>query len=155
MMLSEMQDLHCCQQQQQQQQHHLYDSPAEQRHQAVEQERYKTRTAEENTLHSSGLPTMDEVSSSSSTSSRSTTTARKSRRLISHMNFMTVLLVQIVLLLSSSCSKRSSVGLLFVDATRDKTLSANEMAKYWIDAGDVLEQLDNYQALWIKVHGCV
>ena len=35
------------------------------------------------------------------------------------------------------------------------TLSANVLAKYWIDARDVLEDLDNYQALWIKVHGCV
>jgi hypothetical protein len=42
-----------------------------------------------------------------------------------------------------------------VDATRDKTLSANEMSKYWIDSGDVLDKLDDYQALWVKVHGCV
>lgn len=35
------------------------------------------------------------------------------------------------------------------------TLSANVLSKYWIDARDVLEELDNYQALWIKVHGCV
>ena len=27
--------------------------------------------------------------------------------------------------------------------------------KYWTDAGDVLKNLDNYQALWIKPHGCV
>lgn len=41
-----------------------------------------------------------------------------------------------------------------VMADRD-TLSANELSKYWIDARDVLENLDDYQALWIKVHGCV
>jgi hypothetical protein len=41
-----------------------------------------------------------------------------------------------------------------VQSERD-TLSANVLAKYWIDARDVLEELDNYQALWIKVHGCV
>jgi hypothetical protein len=35
------------------------------------------------------------------------------------------------------------------------SLSANILAEYWIDARDVLEQLDNYQALWVKVHGCV
>jgi hypothetical protein len=39
-------------------------------------------------------------------------------------------------------------------AERD-TLSANILAQYWIDARDVLEQLDNYQALWVTVHGCV
>jgi hypothetical protein len=41
-----------------------------------------------------------------------------------------------------------------VQAERD-SLSANILAKYWIDARDVLEQLDTYQALWVKVHGCV
>ncbi|KAG7347486.1 hypothetical protein IV203_016191 [Nitzschia inconspicua] len=41
-----------------------------------------------------------------------------------------------------------------VQAERD-TLSANILSKYWIDARDVLEELDDYQALWIKVHGCV
>jgi hypothetical protein len=41
-----------------------------------------------------------------------------------------------------------------VQADRN-TLSANVLSKYWIDARDVLEELDNYQALWIKVHGCV
>jgi len=35
------------------------------------------------------------------------------------------------------------------------TLSANDLSKYWIDARDVLENLDDYQALWIKIHGCV
>lgn len=35
------------------------------------------------------------------------------------------------------------------------SLSANVLAEYWIDARDVLEQLDQYQALWVKVHGCV
>ncbi|KAG7368127.1 hypothetical protein IV203_030870 [Nitzschia inconspicua] len=41
-----------------------------------------------------------------------------------------------------------------VQAERD-TLSANVLSQYWIDARDVLEELDDYQALWIKVHGCV
>ena len=27
--------------------------------------------------------------------------------------------------------------------------------KFWTDAGDVLRDLENYQALWIKPHGCV
>jgi hypothetical protein len=46
--------------------------------------------------------------------------------------------------------------LLFVAVSAERdTLSANVLAKYWIDARDVLEELDNYQALWIKVHGCV
>jgi hypothetical protein len=40
-----------------------------------------------------------------------------------------------------------------VDA--DSTVSANALSKYWIDARDVLEDLDQYQALWVKVHGCV
>ena len=43
---------------------------------------------------------------------------------------------------------------VLVAADRD-TLSANVLSKYWIDARDVLEELDNYQALWIKIHGCV
>ena len=147
-MLSELQHPDCCQQQQQQ---HLHDIPAEQQQPEIERGQHQTTTSEGDALRSSGLPTMGEVRSSSS--SRSTTKARKSRRLISPMNFMMVWLIQMVLLLSS-CSKQPSVG-FFVDAARDKTLSANEMAKYWIDAGDVLDQLDNYQALWIKVHGCV
>jgi hypothetical protein len=46
--------------------------------------------------------------------------------------------------------------LLFVAVSAERdTLSANVLAKYWIDARDVLEEVDNYQALWIKVHGCV
>jgi len=53
----------------------------------------------------------------------------------------------------------SALWLLFVapvlvSADRD-TLSANVLSKYWIDARDILEELDNYQALWIKIHGCV
>eukprot|EP00536_Pseudo-nitzschia_multiseries_P003934 jgi/Psemu1/186924/e_gw1.63.57.1 len=46
---------------------------------------------------------------------------------------------------------------LLVAAENDDrhTLSANVLSKYWIDARDVLEELDNYQALWIKIHGCV
>lgn len=43
---------------------------------------------------------------------------------------------------------------VLVAADRD-TLSANVLSKYWIDARDVLEELDDYQALWIKIHGCV
>ena len=43
---------------------------------------------------------------------------------------------------------------VLVSADRD-TLSANTLSKYWIDARDVMENLDDYQALWIKVHGCV
>lgn len=43
---------------------------------------------------------------------------------------------------------------LMVSADGD-TLSANTLSKYWIDARDVLENLDDYQALWIKIHGCV
>jgi hypothetical protein len=35
------------------------------------------------------------------------------------------------------------------------SLSANILSQYWIDARDVLEQLDSYQALWVRVHGCV
>ena len=35
------------------------------------------------------------------------------------------------------------------------TVSANQLSKYWIDARDVVEDLDQYQALWIKIHGCV
>lgn len=41
-----------------------------------------------------------------------------------------------------------------VDAERD-TLSANVLSKYWVDAGDVIEDLDQYKVLWIKFHGCV
>jgi hypothetical protein len=48
----------------------------------------------------------------------------------------------------------SILRLVPVDADGD-TLSANVLAKYWIDSGDVLDHLDEYRALWIKVHGCV
>ena len=43
---------------------------------------------------------------------------------------------------------------VLVSADRD-TVSANDLSKYWIDARDVMENLDDYQALWIKIHGCV
>lgn len=43
---------------------------------------------------------------------------------------------------------------IMVDGARD-TVSVNELSKYWIDARDVLDDLDQYQALWIKIHGCV
>jgi hypothetical protein len=42
-----------------------------------------------------------------------------------------------------------------VSASQDTTLSANQLSKYYTDAQDVVENLDNYQALWIKIHGCV
>lgn len=42
-----------------------------------------------------------------------------------------------------------------VYATESDTLSANVLSRFWIDAGDVLDHLDDYRALWIKVHGCV
>mmetsp|Transcript_32286 Transcript_32286/g.78771 ORF Transcript_32286/g.78771 Transcript_32286/m.78771 type:complete len:486 (-) Transcript_32286:3450-4907(-) len=136
-MFSEQQDSYCCQQQ--------HDIPAEQQHQ---KEQHHPMTAEEDTLHWSALSPTMEVSCSSSSSCSRSTTRKSSRGMTSAMNFMVVVLMQMMLL--SSFSKQS-----VVDASRDKTLSANEMAKYWIDAGDVLEQLDDYQALWIKVHGCV
>ena len=41
-----------------------------------------------------------------------------------------------------------------ISADRD-SVSANVLSKYWNDARDVLEDLDSYQALWIKIHGCV
>ena len=47
------------------------------------------------------------------------------------------------------------VGPAMVSASRDNTLSAQTLTKYWTDARDVLENLNDYQALWIKVHGCV
>ena len=43
---------------------------------------------------------------------------------------------------------------VLVAADRD-AISATDLSKYWIDARDVLEDLDQYQALWIKIHGCV
>ena len=76
-------------------------------------------------------------------------------KISSTMNFLMVALMQMLLLLSPSSLFSTKQSVVVVSAARDKTLSANEMAKYWIDAGDVLEQLDDYQALWIKVHGCV
>jgi len=42
-----------------------------------------------------------------------------------------------------------------VSASQDTTLSANQLSKYYTDAQDVVENLDDYQALWIKIHGCV
>jgi len=44
---------------------------------------------------------------------------------------------------------------LFLTVVEAERVSANVLSKYWIDARDVLEELENYQALWIKVHGCV
>jgi len=37
-----------------------------------------------------------------------------------------------------------------------KALSPDFVRKYWLkDSSQIIEELDNYQALWIKVHGCV
>jgi hypothetical protein len=33
--------------------------------------------------------------------------------------------------------------------------SVEQIESFWIDASDVLDNLDDYQALWIKPHGCV
>ena len=60
-----------------------------------------------------------------------------------------------LLLLVSLLATASVV--VVVDAA-DSTYTAVPYAsyqKYWTDAGDVLKNLDNYQALWIKPHGCV
>jgi hypothetical protein len=46
------------------------------------------------------------------------------------------------------------VAPVLVSANR-YTVSANDLSKYLIDARDVSENLDDYQALWIKIHGCV
>lgn len=43
---------------------------------------------------------------------------------------------------------------VLVSADRD-TISSTTLSKYYTDARDVVENLDDYQALWIKVHGCV
>lgn len=48
-----------------------------------------------------------------------------------------------------------SFGPVMVSAKQKKTLSANTLSKYYTDARDVLDNLNDYQALWIKVHGCV
>ena len=50
---------------------------------------------------------------------------------------------------------QKSIHFILLVSADQNTLSANDLSKYWIDARDVLENLDDYQALWIKIHGCV
>lgn len=50
---------------------------------------------------------------------------------------------------------QAALVLLIAPKLISAEVSANDLSKYWIDARDVLEDLDNYQALWIKIHGCV
>ena len=56
---------------------------------------------------------------------------------------------------------RSTLALLLVllllsegECTRD-AISPAEFRKYWSDPAQIVQNLDDYQALWIKVHNCV
>jgi hypothetical protein len=61
---------------------------------------------------------------------------------------------RIKLAMSMSTALLLFVAPVLVSANR-YTVSANDLSKYLIDARDVSENLDDYQALWIKIHGCV
>jgi hypothetical protein len=46
-------------------------------------------------------------------------------------------------------------GVAMAASSQTTQSSAKDMASFWIDPAAVLDQLDEYQALWIKPHGCV
>merc|ERR1719343_1278272 len=37
----------------------------------------------------------------------------------------------------------------------EQSVSLNELQSFWVDAMDVVEDLDSYAKLWIKPHSCV
>eukprot|EP00980_Cylindrotheca_fusiformis_P002052 scaffold451_cov121-Cylindrotheca_fusiformis.AAC.8 len=37
----------------------------------------------------------------------------------------------------------------------EATISASEVNRYWTDANEILTNLDQYQALWVRFHNCV
>jgi outer membrane biogenesis lipoprotein LolB len=47
------------------------------------------------------------------------------------------------------------VWLLYSASTAEATVSASQINRYWTDANEILDDLDNYQALWVKFHNCV
>ena len=42
-----------------------------------------------------------------------------------------------------------------VDAAKKQSHSPSEFGNYWKDSQIIMETLNEYQALWIKVHNCV
>lgn len=49
----------------------------------------------------------------------------------------------------------ATVALLSGGNAAEATVSANKVDRYWTDAQDILENVDQYQALWVKFHNCV
>ena len=49
----------------------------------------------------------------------------------------------------------TAVALLSVVTTTEAAVSANKVNRYWTDAQDILNNVDQYQALWVKFHNCV
>jgi len=49
----------------------------------------------------------------------------------------------------------ATVALLSGSNTAEATVSANKVDRYWTDAQDILENVGQYQALWVKFHNCV
>jgi hypothetical protein len=47
------------------------------------------------------------------------------------------------------------VNVATVDASDQQTVSLNELQSFFVDAMDVIEDLDSYSKLWIKPHSCV
>jgi hypothetical protein len=37
----------------------------------------------------------------------------------------------------------------------EATISASEVNRYWTDANEIMVNLDQYQALWVRFHNCV
>jgi len=49
----------------------------------------------------------------------------------------------------------TAVALLLSGSAVEATVSANKIDRYWTDAQDILDNVDQYQALWVKFHNCV
>jgi len=64
--------------------------------------------------------------------------------------------VLIALLSCNTCPKggRYGSGILSAEASGSQA-SVNQINRYWTDANEIVENLDDYQALWVKHHGCV
>lgn len=61
----------------------------------------------------------------------------------------------IALLSCNTCPKGGRYGSGILSAEASSQASVNQINRYWTDANEIVENLDNYQALWVKYHGCV
>lgn len=58
------------------------------------------------------------------------------------MNFPSVLLT-------------ATLAVSILSASTEATVSASKIDRYWTDAQDILDNVDDYQALWVRFHNCV